>query len=275
MILINGKELQTEQYPNRETKVKDFFADGAATVELKYNDDRDFVKLMFAKAQLDALGVSADLFIHYMPYSRMDRKIDGDMFTLKYVTDFISKLKFDNITVMEPHSAKTMELFADFGITVRDIYPTKEWVKNVMAMEQFGANDHVVFPDKGARQRYETDNLSNVLMFDKVRDAATGKIKGIDLTSGTVNKGSKCVIQDDLCSKGGTFMGVGKVLKERGADTVLLLVAHCEDTIFDGGILKDGSPIDTVYTTNSILTGTHPKIKIFDIKGERYEQKNL
>jgi len=270
MLKINGKTIVTEKYPNNETKVKDFIGEletNEDLLELKYETDEDLIALMFTKKRLDEMDRKTKLFIWYMPYSRMDREIAGDLFTLKYVCDFISTLNFEQVTVMEPHSHKTVDLFREFGVNVRDIYPVKDWVYEVMDDINFKPNDHIVYPDKGAKDRYADIALPNLLTFDKKRNPETGQIEGIELEDGTVNQDSSCIIIDDLCSRGGTFMGVGKTLKENGAKNVSLLVAHCEDAIFDGGILKEDSPIDMVYTSNSILTGTHPGIKTLTLRG--------
>ncbi len=49
-----------------------------------------------------------------------------------------------------------------------------------------------------------------------------------------------------------------------GADEIYLVVTHCEDTIFDGDILKSDL-ITKVFTTNSILSKTHEKIEVTEI----------
>jgi ribose-phosphate pyrophosphokinase len=248
-------------------------SDEECLLRFKYYSDKDLVALVNAKAQLDQLGKKVNLFIYYMPYSRMDREIPGDLFTLKYVAELIAKLNFSRVAVMEPHSHKTVGLLREHGVVVKDIYPTKEWIHDIMSERQFTEQDHIVFPDKGARERYSDVDVSGVLTFEKKRNPQTGRLEGFELATGAVNKRSKCIIIDDLCSRGGTFIGVGGVLKQQGAGSVDLLVAHCEDTIFDGEVLKNGSPIDQVYTSGSILTGRHPKIKLIKIREGIYYER--
>lgn len=273
MIKINGKTIVSEKFPNKETKVIDFIENverDECLLELKYESDEDLIALMFAKKRLDEKGFKTKLFIWYMPYSRMDREMPGNLFTLKYTCEFISSLNFLEVIVMEPHSDKTIENFKNYGTNIKDIYPVKDWVYKVMKEENFTSRDHIVYPDKGARARYADVNLPNLLTFDKKRNIETGVIESIALRDGEVNKGSKCIIIDDLCSKGGTFMSVGKSLKEMGVKEISLLVAHCEDTIFKGDLLKENSPIDVIYTSDSILTETHPKIKKLALEMKKY-----
>ena len=61
--------------------------------------------------------------------------------------------------------------------------------------------------------------------------------------------GKDCVIVDDICDGGRTFIELAKVLKERGAGKIGLFVTH---GIFSQGVgvLFDNG-IDFIYTTDS------------------------
>jgi ribose-phosphate pyrophosphokinase len=120
------------------------------------------------------------------------------------------------------------------------------------------------FPDEGAMKRYST-------MFDlpytfgiKKRDWTTGQIKGLEVTGQTEElTGSVVLIVDDICSKGGTFYHSAKALRELGAKDVYLYVSHCENSIFEGELLKSDL-VTKVYTTNSIFAGVHNRVEVFD-----------
>jgi ribose-phosphate pyrophosphokinase len=58
--------------------------------------------------------------------------------------------------------------------------------------------------------------------------------------------GQTCFIVDDICDGGGTFAGTAKVLREKGAGKVNLIVSH---GIFSRGPVIES--IDTIYTTDS------------------------
>ena len=265
MVKLNGKQIVTERFPNNETKVKDFeeyIKKEENILEFKYITDADLVTLMFVKQRIDEVKVPCTLFIWYMPYSRMDRKIEGDLFTLKYTCDFINWLKFTKVVVMEPHSAKTIKMLEK----VQPIYPVKDWVK----AEKLSNQVQVVFPDKGAAARYANSSYKNVCIMEKKRNPITGVIENMCIKEGTVIPGSKCIIIDDLCSKGGTFAWAGSILKDEGASEVVLVVSHCEETIFEGTLLKENSPISMVYTSTSIMDKKHPKIKYMDVDVASY-----
>lgn len=265
MVKLNGKQLTTERFPNNETKVKDFdkyIQKEENILEFKYLTDADLVTLMFVKQRIDEEHVPCSLFIWYMPYSRMDRKIPGDLFTLKYTCEFINWLEFEKVVVMEPHSEKTVQMLE----RVKPIYPVKDWVK----AEELSEQVQVVFPDKGAAARYANSGYKNVCIMEKRRDPITGRIENMCIKEGAVVPGSKCIIIDDLCSKGGTFVWAGAILKAAGASEVILVVSHCEETIFEGTLLKENSPIDTIYTSKSIMCKEHPKIKYMDVDVASY-----
>ena len=54
-----------------------------------------------------------------------------------------------------------------------------------------------------------------------------------------------------------------KALKELGAKEVYLYISHCENSIFEGELLKSDW-VDRVFTTNSIFAGEHEKVEVFD-----------
>jgi ribose-phosphate pyrophosphokinase len=79
----------------------------------------------------------------------------------------------------------------------------------------------------------------------KERDLRTGALTNFKTTSDNL-EGKTCFIVDDICDGGGTFVGTAKMLKEKGAAKVVLIVSH--------GIFSKGSTIaevDEIYTTDS------------------------
>ena len=163
---------------------------------------------------------------------------------------------------MEPHSEKTVQLLK----RVTPIYPVKDWVKP----EKVSDDVQIVFPDKGAAARYKDCNYKNVCIMEKTRNPYNGWITGMELKEGKVIPGAKCVIIDDLCCAGGTFLRAANILKENGASEVVLVVFHCEETIFNGKLLNDDSPISEIYTSKSIMDKEHPKIHYMDVNVMEY-----
>jgi ribose-phosphate pyrophosphokinase len=290
MFLLNRGEIQAKRFPNGEMIVRDDLKlSDWSVLEFKYRNDSDLILLMFLKKVIDEFRLPCTLYIWYMPYSRMDRKIEGTLFTLKYVCQFIADLHFENVIIMEPHSEETIKLltkytrvrsalellqkyiFKKYYTRVKAVYPVIDWLPQIMAKNDFGENDCLVFPDKGAAKRYsKIVHNCNVCVFKKKRNPLTGDIEDMQLVEGTVNPGSKCIIIDDLCSKGGTFAWAASILKSKGASEVILVVAHCEETIFAGKLLLDDSPISRIYTSNSMMDKQNDRIEYMDVEVEKY-----
>lgn len=268
MIILNNQTIVSEQFPNNETKVKDFdqLILKNNLIQFTYQDDGDLIKLLFVKKRLDEEHVNCQIVINYMPYSRMDRKIDGDLFTLQYICEFINNLKFEKVYVIEPHSTKTTELLHNSVA----IYPALDWLPKLMGQLNFTEKDRIVFPDKGAAARYENTSYKDICIFDKTRNPQTGRIENMVLKHGYIPQGAKCIIVDDLCSAGGTFLWAGQILKEMGAGEVYLLVTHCELRALFGKLLNNDSPIDKVFCSTSMMNETHPKLEYITINLKNY-----
>jgi ribose-phosphate pyrophosphokinase len=125
----------------------------------------------------------------------------------------------------------------------------------------------ILFPDAGASERYHgvlPEPLSKlpVLVGDKCRDFHTGKILLMTISGGLVALPAgdeyTVIIVDDLCAYGGTFILATQALRQRTYVTgdVILVVAHCEESILLGGI-PNGNAISHVYTSNSLITPTN------------------
>jgi ribose-phosphate pyrophosphokinase len=257
MIRANGKVIEFEKFPNGETRVKKIESKEFNNITFKYEDDSDLIKLMFVRKMLNG---PCQLNILYMPYSRMDRKNDEFAFTLKDVCKFIKDLKFDLIEVIEPHSdvcARLLKASRNFitpsllSLNLDDIKP-----------------DYILFPDQGARERYESMFLyfgKPIIHANKVRDFKTGRIESLEI-AGEIEQGANVVIVDDLCSYGGTFILAAEKLKELGAGDITLIVGHAEESILKGKI-PDSDLIQKVFTTNTIIDKSleTDKIKIMDV----------
>lgn len=252
MIKLNGELSVFSRFPNNETKVgkilnsmiknKAFF---------KYEDDQDLFNLMLLKKYLDANDnrfSRSELIISYMPYSRMDRSEDDSPFTLKYVADFINDLKFDKVTVVEPHSDVTPALLNNVKVK----FVTPDLIDSVKKDVGFDdENDCLMFPDAGATKRYSVGEGVNVVYGNKKRDFKTGEITHFELYGDVNAAGKKVIIVDDMSSFGGTFVKAAKALREQGFTEIYLLVAHAENSIFAGSLFDN---IDKIFTTDSLLT---------------------
>jgi ribose-phosphate pyrophosphokinase len=75
----------------------------------------------------------------------------------------------------------------------------------------------------------------------------TGKLSGFKVFADDL-KGKTCVIVDDICDGGGTFLGLAKELKDKSCGKLILIVTH---GIFSKGLEKLTEVFDEVFSTNS------------------------
>ncbi|GKX67111.1 ribose-phosphate pyrophosphokinase [Inconstantimicrobium mannanitabidum] len=264
MISLNDKKVEIIKFPNGESLINSNTLNMQENneIKLKFENDEDLTHLMFLKSHLDEFRLKASLIFTYMPYSRMDRTEGMTVFTLKYLCKLINNLDFQQVVIYEPHSEVCVALLDRVKVINMSAEITKSLLEEFKSAKE---EVYLIYPDAGAAKRYGKQiHYENILTATKERDFKTGNIKKLELNGTVSKKGFKAIIVDDLCSKGGTFILTAEKLKEIGASEVYLVVTHCENTIFEGEILKNDL-IKKVYTTNSILNEEHQKINITKI----------
>jgi ribose-phosphate pyrophosphokinase len=251
MIFIDGKLVQFGMFPNKESNLN-FNNVGFHThsvVALKFESDLDLFNLYILKSYMDENGCKSPyLKILYMPYSRMDRRNEFYTFNLKYVSNFINSMNFAQVEIFDAHSDVTSAL-VDRCIDRSNI----PYLFTTFQKEVGTENTVIMYPDAGAQKRYERHFAYPSVVGKKVRSFGDGKILSYEITGDAAGK--NVVIVDDLCSRGGTFMGAANALKDTGAKDLYLIVSHCENTILEGDVLSSGL-FKKVYTTNSIISET-------------------
>lgn len=263
MIRYNGKTLDVNHFPDGTLLLKETVTEKEeAVIRWNFESNEEMVALYFLAKHLKAKGVKRMVLeLPYIPNARQDRvKKSEDVFTLKYFAEFINSLGFAEVVVLDPHSYVSEALFDNLRIQT-----PKNYVEQVI--ERLGGKENLLlfFPDEGAMKRYSA-------MFDlpyvfgiKKRDWSTGEILGLEAAGHTeLIAGSRILIIDDICSRGGTFFHSAKALKALGAGEIFLYVSHCENTILQGEIPATDW-ITRVYTTDSIFTGTHEKITVLNV----------
>lgn len=267
MIKLNEKIINTGHFPDgtlliKENVPKEYTSERSAVITWKYENDAETVALIYLAKHLKAHGVTKiHLNMPYIPNARQDRvKSDEDVFTLKYFSEIINSLELASVTVFDPHSAVSEALINNIVIRT----PERELSEVV---SRIGEDNLIMFyPDEGAMKRYSSMSAKPYAFGIKKRDWATGKIIGLDVSGACeLIPGSRILIIDDICSRGGTFLHSAKKLKELGAEEIYLYISHCENTILEGELLASGL-ISRIFTTDSIFTSNHERIEVL-----RYE----
>ena len=267
MLSFNGKEISLTQFPDGTSSFR-FDMNGLECeledsayplIEWRYDGDRECIILWYLVKHIRSIvGPDAriQLFLPYIPNARMDRVKNGDeVFTLKWLADFINALNFSHVVVLDPHSNVATAL-------INNIYVVQPDKLIQEAIDAIGTENLLLcYPDEGAAKRYSELMEAEYIFGIKHRDWRTGKIERLELTTPEKVAGRTVLIVDDICSRGGTFTHTARALKEAGANDIYLYVSHCENTISDGLVLTDGL-IRHVFTTNSIYRGEHENITV-------------
>lgn len=187
--------------------------------------------------------------ISYVLGARMDRAISAaEPFTLKVLANMLNVAcaGASDIRILDPHSQVLLDLVPrSTGIGVAALVQS--------ALAKLPPDTLVVCPDAGAVPRLVGLGLApttGVVYCEKTRDPNTGALSGFAIKQTPTQdylKDKPCLIVDDLCDGGGTFVGLAKVLRERGASSVNLCVTH---GIFSKGVAAlEG--IDSIFVTDS------------------------
>lgn len=189
-------------------------------------------------------GLKANLIYPYFPYARQDRVMQGkEPFSLKVFCGLLNSQGFESVTIYDPHSDVAPALINNCRvITQWDI------ARNVIPDEYF--DEHLfVSPDAGAHKKLAKliSDDCQIAIGIKKRDME-GNIAHTDVFSSAAIAGRDCVIVDDICDGGRTFIELAKALRAKGAKSVTLYVTH---GIFSNGFDELKQHIDRIHTTNT------------------------
>lgn len=210
----------------------------------------DLLYLLFAKNALDYAGVeSVHVVITYLLAARMDRVMtDGEPFSLKVMGQLLNTAGFRSVKIFDPHSEVALAVI-DRSSPITNASFAQTVLSDLEMRGELGENWTLVSPDAGALKKvYKVSEYlagAPVVECLKIRDPKTGKLSGFKVIADDLS-GKTCIILDDICDGGGTFSGIGQILKEKGAKKVILAVSH--------GIFSKGFTIphvDIVYCTDS------------------------
>jgi len=268
MILVNGKKLKVEHFPDGTQKLN---LNHNGTITWVYDNDEElFTLISVIKHMKRRIGNPSHypyLQMPFAPNARFDRTYsDDEVFTLKYFCEIINDLKLAGVKIEDPHSNVITGLLDRVDVT----YDFEQVV-----LDELNNKDDIIlfFPDNGAASKYTKFYSYPYAYGLKHRDWKTGEIKGLEVVANGLDiKDKKVIIVDDICSRGGTFYYSAKALKELGVGDITLCVTHCENSVLDGEMIKSDL-ISKIITTDSVFTGEHEKIEVKRwYRGEKDEE---
>jgi ribose-phosphate pyrophosphokinase len=235
--------------------------DQPVAVSHRLNSFNDLGLLCLAVDALKRMGVSKiEILIPYFPAARQDRvMIKGEPLSVKVYADIINALGVNRVTVFDPHSEVTPALLNNC-----EVVPNYYFIKKVV--KSLPSTVLLISPDGGALKKiYKvSQHLGNaeVIECSKSRDVNTGHISGFKVNSDNL-EGKTCLIVDDICDGGQTFIGLAAELKKKNAGKIYLAVSH---GIFSKEFNELSKHLDGIFTTDSFREIKHPLVTQFKLQ---------
>ena len=223
----------------------DFDTNEAVTITHRLNSFNDLGLLCVTVDALRRMDVKIiNLFIPYFPAARQDRvMIPGEPLSVKVYADILNAMNLNRVTVFDAHSEVTPAL-----VNNCEVIPNHKFIAEVL--KTIGSNVKLISPDGGALKKiYKVSEFLGgieVVECSKSRDVKTGKLSGFKVYNDDL-QGMNCLIVDDICDGGGTFIGLAEELKKKNAGKLFLAVSH---GIFNKGF-DDLKCFDRIFTTDS------------------------
>lgn len=230
----------------------------------------ELMRVLLAPSAMPPFETRMELFMPYMPHARQDRRaVPEDAASLQVVRELLRVAGYHRLHVFDLHNPDSLQCTPwDTHRFVQNYDPT-HFIEEVVRMERSthckGTNPILVVPDHGMSKRllhmvaYEAQEpdptpfaqlmiTHEQLVCAKTRDSHFGALS-IAVPHNVPVKDRVCIIIDDICDGGGTFLPLVTTLKERGAKRVVLVVSHGLFTKGYSAFRK--AKLDQVYTTNS------------------------
>lgn len=195
-------------------------------INTRLNSSDDVMNLCLAVDALRNMYVKhIEVFIPYIPYARQDRvMVPGEPLSVKVFAGMVNNLGLNKVSVFDAHS--------DVAVALLDRcenIPNYEMVNHFL--KRYGLADFtLVSPDLGAYKKvdklaHKIEYKSNIATGLKIRDLSTGEIIKSDVNTDDLN-GKSCIVVDDICDGGRTFIELAKALKAKNAGDLHLIVSH-------------------------------------------------
>ena len=187
-------------------------------------------------------------FYPYFPGARQDRvMVQGEALTIKVYADILNSLNLNQITIVDPHSEVTPALLNNC-----EVINNHEFIKKVL--ERIKKDVLLISPDGGALKKiYKVSEFLGgipVVEGSKRRNVKNGKLEGFKVYEEDL-LGKDCLVVDDICDGGGTFIGLAKELKKKNAGNLYLAVSH---GIFNNGTEELQKYYTKIFATDSFRT---------------------
>ncbi|MFZ5553112.1 MAG: ribose-phosphate diphosphokinase [Bacteroidota bacterium] len=252
--LKDSNSIKTSRFSGGECHVKlltNFNENDEIEILARINSADDLMYLLLANDALRQSGItSISAFIPYFPYARQDRvMVPGEPLSIKVFASIINSANFKKVSVYDAHSDVTPALL-DRCIHIKNHDMVRHFIEKLQITDYL-----LVSPDLGAYKK--TDKLAASLGYTdkiitgiKIRDLSTGNIIKSDINENNLQN-KNCIVVDDICDGGRTFIELASVLKNKGANKLYLMISH---GIFSHNAIENliAAGYEVICCTNSV-----------------------
>ena len=242
-------------------------------IQARLNNFKDLELIICATKSLRELGIKK---IHlYTPYflgSRSDRKFEegSNNYLKDVICPIINSLKFDSVTVLDPHSDVLEACLNNFkkalDTNVKLIQFSLSNINNFPSSIMDSKKFILISPDAGANKKIfkladQIGYAGDIITCSKSRDTEGKLTKTVVPWNYDVHRTKDIIIIDDICDGGATFINIAKAIKSLNhTGKIYLIVTH---GIFSKGFVELNKYFDGIYCTNSYR----------DVADNEYDQK--
>lgn len=225
----SNEHVDLKKFAGGECHVKfltEFSEGDRIRINTRLNTSDDIMNLCMAVDALRNMHVPyIEAYIPYIPYARQDRvMVPGEPLSVKVFAGILNNLQLNKVIVFDAHSDVSVALINNCQNT-----PNHEMVKSFL--KKFDLYDFVlVSPDLGAYKKVDKlaqklDYKGSIATGIKVRDLSTGQIIKSDVNTDNLN-GKTCIVVDDICDGGRTFIELAAALKAKNAGDLYFIASH-------------------------------------------------
>jgi len=239
---------------------RESFKGASLDIKARIRNSADLMTvLMMKEAWHSCGGKDVNLYLPYFPYSRQDRSTEpGDPFSLRVFCEILKSQNFNSVSTLDAHSLVTETLMGRNFTNLLPYQSIQDFMYGLFLKRHLKDNGKItlVAPDAGAAKRVENIAKSvgigyytktKVALALKTRDPYTGNITGYRVLD---ELSDQCILIDDLCDGGRTFIEFAKSLQNR-PKFLALFVTH---GIFSKGIEVLEPHFDFIGTTDSFYS---------------------
>ena len=215
-------------------------------------DFEDESEIMHVMQLADLMNKPPRLHCPFLPYGRQDKEVSNEStFALSSFLKIVNVMRIHTFSTVDAHSSEVRKYLRP-EIQYANILPASEIIKSFNSCDA----EVVIYPDKGAMERYSKHFSFTEVHADKVRNQLTGAIEGIVVNDVEAVRGKRVMICDDIADGGKTFIELAKSLNGVVKD-ISLYVSHGIfskglDVIHDAGISKIFTK-DGLYSARPVL----------------------